>query len=489
MKKFTFTLMLMILGVGLFAQNNNTFRARQLSQTDILKYAVASSNPNFQPAEAYRIQPTVPDIELKYTYEYDSYGHVTLETLYVKVAGAENYQLYSKRTISYQLLNNGVFVKTLEMEELDLIASRYTASYDNKGMLLWEQEEEGSRSNLADNWTWDLILRDEAVIESGIRTGMKTYDPDIQTMVPDTRYTFDSKGRVISFSDSGLDWAELSTYTWSNDDKITSYSYSDGEMTATYSNIVFVHNAQYLNPYSLDPFSPGSVSDSNSGSVANGNEISNSIWNQPFFNADVTVSFEGLSVNYKITSNVTEDEILTSYFDETGTTLLATETIGKTDANGSFELVTENFAGGLLEESYMAVEFNEYGAVTRVIINDYDLRFERTYDADKPTETTVYINDVEFYTETYTAWKNIATQLKNKEATKSLSVYPNPTSGKSAIETSAPVQNVTVYSMNGTLQKQISNTTDVDISELSSGLYFLQIKTTEGMVSTKILKK
>ena len=75
---------------------------------------------------------------------------------------------------------------------------------------------------------------------------------------------------------------------------------------------------------------------------------------------------------------------------------------------------------------------------------------------------------------------------------KKISVYPNPVSSILTIATANndTVESVTVTnSLGQTLRTLDKNTVKIDMSDLSSGVYFLQIKTKENVLNQKIIKK
>jgi len=57
----------------------------------------------------------------------------------------------------------------------------------------------------------------------------------------------------------------------------------------------------------------------------------------------------------------------------------------------------------------------------------------------------------------------------------SISIYPNPASDIITIKGIENINFIKVYSISGTLEKQVFNTNQIDISELSSGVYLIQI--------------
>ncbi|HIB48772.1 MAG TPA: T9SS type A sorting domain-containing protein [Flavobacteriaceae bacterium] len=72
----------------------------------------------------------------------------------------------------------------------------------------------------------------------------------------------------------------------------------------------------------------------------------------------------------------------------------------------------------------------------------------------------------------------------------SINMYPNPTSSIVYLNTNEPLASIVMYNVLGTKIKSFPTTSQFDISEVPSGLYFFNIKTVSGLVSTqKIIKK
>ena len=76
----------------------------------------------------------------------------------------------------------------------------------------------------------------------------------------------------------------------------------------------------------------------------------------------------------------------------------------------------------------------------------------------------------------------------------SLRVYPNPTAGKLTIDNGQlTIDNVEVYDIIGKKQyaesRKENNETIIDISHLTTGIYFLKIPTEKGIITKKIMKK
>lgn len=81
--------------------------------------------------------------------------------------------------------------------------------------------------------------------------------------------------------------------------------------------------------------------------------------------------------------------------------------------------------------------------------------------------------------------------LENENLYNLVTIYPNPTSDELTIETSHQAT-IQILNIQGQLIKAIDATdskTSVDVSELSSGMYFVEVKTENGVVVRKFVKE
>ena len=68
-----------------------------------------------------------------------------------------------------------------------------------------------------------------------------------------------------------------------------------------------------------------------------------------------------------------------------------------------------------------------------------------------------------------------------------MSIYPNPATDLISISGVDNIKSIKVYSILGSLEKEVFNTNQIDISELSSGIHL--IKVDNGTVFTKKIIK
>jgi hypothetical protein len=78
---------------------------------------------------------------------------------------------------------------------------------------------------------------------------------------------------------------------------------------------------------------------------------------------------------------------------------------------------------------------------------------------------------------------------KPVETGKKITIFPNPTEGFLIIKNQGyDVQKVVIFNYVGQIVKQV-NTNDVDLTALATGWYLIQVQTSEGIISEKIVKQ
>lgn len=72
----------------------------------------------------------------------------------------------------------------------------------------------------------------------------------------------------------------------------------------------------------------------------------------------------------------------------------------------------------------------------------------------------------------------------------SISVYPNPVQDILHLQSSATVEQISIYDLNGRLVKQIAHPeSEINVSNLHSGIYLLKVRTSEGEIARKMIKE
>ncbi len=84
---------------------------------------------------------------------------------------------------------------------------------------------------------------------------------------------------------------------------------------------------------------------------------------------------------------------------------------------------------------------------------------------------------------------DIGSGVNTVKAEINCTIHPNVTTGKVWISTTSEVRNVNIYNVHGALQLNRSNTSEIDASDLSSGMYLMEIVTDEGKAIEKFVKR
>lgn len=74
-------------------------------------------------------------------------------------------------------------------------------------------------------------------------------------------------------------------------------------------------------------------------------------------------------------------------------------------------------------------------------------------------------------------------------ASKTFSIFPNPTHGRVLINTENSIQTVHVFDGLGNILKTVHHSNEIDLSAMNSGLYFIQIEDTNGSTEIKKILK
>jgi hypothetical protein len=73
-----------------------------------------------------------------------------------------------------------------------------------------------------------------------------------------------------------------------------------------------------------------------------------------------------------------------------------------------------------------------------------------------------------------------------------LNIHPNPVNDRLYIETENDIENITIFDIFGR-QQQLSNSSHqhsvIDVSNLTSGIYFIKINTNNGEIVKRFVKK
>jgi hypothetical protein len=85
---------------------------------------------------------------------------------------------------------------------------------------------------------------------------------------------------------------------------------------------------------------------------------------------------------------------------------------------------------------------------------------------------------------------NVPLSIDKVEKDSLMSLYPNPTSNLFSIETNQPIVEVSIYDVQGKKVKTFNQTnTSYNTEGLTSGIYFVNVKTSKGEVTKKLIKE
>ena len=102
------------------------------------------------------------------------------------------------------------------------------------------------------------------------------------------------------------------------------------------------------------------------------------------------------------------------------------------------------------------------------------------YDCDGFTANGIRIDNVELMSD----------GVSVPEKTISFDVYPNPAENQLVISSDEKIENVTVVAMNGVVVYEgVYNNDGIDVSKLSSGIYFVNIKKGDVTLTRRFVKK
>ena len=161
--------------------------------------------------------------------------------------------------------------------------------------------------------------------------------------------------------------------------------------------------------------------------------------------------------------------------------------VGVVNNDGEFELVkTINLpVNDPVQE--VLVDFAEYEG------NGNRIAFRNTTNNHTTIEySTNYIDDININYTSNVEGRNLANDdnvIDNKDAyLESIAVYPNPTTGNLYID-AMDVQKVECYNQMGQLVGVYDNANELNISDLSNGVYMLRITVPQGVTMRKVVKK
>lgn len=132
------------------------------------------------------------------------------------------------------------------------------------------------------------------------------------------------------------------------------------------------------------------------------------------------------------------------------------------------------------------------------IANGNNANFSSFNTIGNPNLTCIQVDDAAWST---TNWTNIdgtssfsedcgyPLAVNEIELNKDLSLYPNPSSSKLTIELEEVISSITIFdAMGNAIQANLTSSNSIDVSELSNGVYVLQVETEKGVARQKFIK-
>jgi hypothetical protein len=132
------------------------------------------------------------------------------------------------------------------------------------------------------------------------------------------------------------------------------------------------------------------------------------------------------------------------------------------------------------------------------ITNGNNANFSSFNTIGNPNLTCIQVDDAAWST---TNWTNIdgtssfsedcgyPLAVNEIELNKDLSLYPNPSSSKLTIELEEVISSISIFdAMGNVIQANLTSSNSIDVSELSNGVYVLQVETEKGVARQKFIK-
>jgi len=445
------------------------------------------------------VQDAQGNVKNNQTKQYDSEGNEIFSSIKYDNSETKEYRKWDK-------LSNGKTVNTYrQIDEITTVDGRSRLQSGKKdyyyslteGTLIGEktvagecyldEKTEPTDWTVYEDWT---TKRNESQIRIGIE-GKSFY----------SNARFDASGRVTSImamiEEDGNPVTVSGTYNWSQDKALTMYfthqDIKEGvNSVVNFTKFEIVRNKEMFDSYMLLPHLQLFV-----GSELHSRRI--------YFNAEGTLKVNKDSpVDIVIESKIDEGqgvyELKTYGLDGKKKVLYTTDLFKKTDANGSYEWSITELERGKTDIATFYSEtatYNQYGSLEQILIKEEDYKeksyvYSRknvTYDnVGRPLECKIYsgnslsnlkLEEVEVYKE----WVNPATNISNSTQQDPINVYVNK--GTLFVGSSARINNVDIYKIDGTLSNQI---TDTDIPfQLSKGIYIVKVNTDKGVQTRKIV--
>ena len=153
--------------------------------------------------------------------------------------------------------------------------------------------------------------------------------------------------------------------------------------------------------------------------------------------------------------------------------------VGVVDAEGNFEMVSE-INNATTEMEPVSVDFTGHPGSRIAFRNVLNGRhYDYSYN---------YIDDISFTVNTAKVSASEGSDVDVERYLDNIAVYPNPTTGMLYID-AVDVQKVECYNQMGQLVGVYDNANELNISELSNGVYMLRITVPQGVTMRKVVKR
>lgn len=205
-------------------------------------------------------------------------------------------------------------------------------------------------------------------------------------------------------------------------------------------------------------------------------------------------SLSGTLTSVEISATL-DASVLETYADDLTIYVTPTSTLG---ANGVLQLGGFSNTGALERQAWPEGASETPGTVVSGV-----LTLTTPLDFTLNPEYQVWIGNGYGGEGTSGTWSNIVVTLNgvvdntasvNDFFANNISIYPNPTSDIfNLASTTSTIESIKLTDLNGRVVKNINvnslSSTEVNISDLTSGMYFVTVQTDNGSGSTKIIKK
>ena len=99
---------------------------------------------------------------------------------------------------------------------------------------------------------------------------------------------------------------------------------------------------------------------------------------------------------------------------------------------------------------------------------------------------TMQLGDLLIYTDRQV---NLPNGITDPTVQNSVSVFPTETTGSVYITSPSAITNINIYNLQGSLVKTVKSNTSVDVTNLTSGIYIMEVNTLQGKSIHKIIKQ